>query len=110
MKVIGIVNSSGEFQGRKYHNLVLHCNYPDDNGNRDSCGELTDTVKLRFSDLNSIFAMGFADPADVEKLHAEDFAHLLNKQIEVAYNKFGAVQAVKVLDSVDKPNSNGKEK
>lgn len=107
MKVIGIVNSSGEYQGRKYHNLVLHCNYPDDNGNRDSCGELTDTVKLRFSDLNSIFGMGFAEPSDVEKLHAEDFAHLLNKQIEVAYNKFGAVQSVKVLDSVDK--SNGKE-
>lgn len=107
MKIIGIINSMGEYQGNKYHNLVLHCSYPDTNGNRDSVGFLTDTVKLRFTDINSILGMGFADQADVEKLHAEDFGHLLNKEIEVAYNKFGAVQAVKVLDSVDK--SNGKE-
>lgn len=102
MKILGIVNSQGDFNGNKYHNLVLHCSYLETNANKDCCGLLVDTVKLRFADLNSILGMGFADPSDVENLHAEDFNHLIGKEIEVSYNKFGAVQSVKVLDSVDK--------
>lgn len=102
MKILGIVNSQGDFNGNKYHNLVLHCSYPEPNANKDTCGLLVDTVKLRFTDLNSILGMGFADPSDVEKLHAEDFNHLIGAEIEVSYNKFGAVQAVKVLSSSDK--------
>lgn len=97
MKVIGIVNSQGDYQGRPYHNLVFHVSYENTNANKDVCGSLTDTVKVRFADLNEMFGLGFADPADVEKLHAEDFSDYIGKEIDVAYNKFGAVQSVNIV-------------
>lgn len=102
MKILGIVNSQGDFNGNKYHNLVLHCSYKETNERKDCCGELTDVVKLRFSDLNALFSMGLADPSDVEKMTAANFDYLLGEEIEVSYNKFGAVQGVTILDSKDK--------
>lgn len=102
MKILGIVNSQGDFNGNKYHNLVLHCSYKETNERKDCCGELTDVVKLRFSDLNAFFSMGLADPSEVERMSAANFDFLLGEEIEVSYNKFGAVQGIKVLDSKDK--------
>lgn len=102
MKIIGLVNSKGDYNGNKYHNLVLHCSYVENNEKRDTAGELTDTIKLRYSDLNSLFSMGLADPSDVEKMTAENFDFLLGEEIEVYYNKFGAVQSVSLLSSKDK--------
>lgn len=105
MKVIGIVNSQGDYEGRKYHNLVFHVSYENENENKDVLGVLTDTVKLRYADLNNLFNIGLADPADVEKLKASDFDEWLGAEIEVSYNKFGAVQGVKKI----KPNSDTKQ-
>lgn len=112
MKVIGIVNSQGDYEGRHYHNLVLQVETENTNANKDVCGLLADTVKLRYSDLNTLFNMGFADPADVEKLTAKDFKDiLLNAEVDVAYNKFGAVQSVTILREPPKsePNSATKQ-
>lgn len=103
MKVVGVSNSGvGEYQGRRYHNLVLHVTYKEANANKDVIGLLTDTVKLRYADLNNIFSMGLADPADSEKLGADTFSYLLGAEIEVAYNKFGAVQSVTILEEAPK--------
>ena len=103
MKVVGVLNSGvGEYQGRKYHNLVLHVEYNNTNEQRDVIGVLTDTVKIRYADLNSIFNMGLADPSDAEKLGADTFSYLKGAEIEVAYNKFGAVQSVTVLEEAPK--------
>lgn len=112
MKVIGLVNSQGDYEGRHYHNLVLQVEAKNTNANKDVCGLLADTVKLRYSDLNTLFNMGFADPADVEKLTAKDFKDiLLNAEVDVAYNKFGAVQSVSILREPPKsePNSATKQ-
>lgn len=103
MKVVGIINSSGDYQGRRYHNLVLHVTYKDTNGNKDIKGLLTDTVKVRYADLNTVFSMGLADPSDVERLGTDTFAYLLGSEIEVAYNKFGAVQYINVLEKKEQP-------
>lgn len=111
MKVVGIVNSGvGEYQGRKYHNLVLHVTYENDNANKDVIGVLTDTVKLRYADLNTIFNMGLDDPADAEKLGADTFDYLKGAEIEVAYNKFGAVQSITILKEAPKPVQNNLDK
>lgn len=104
MKILGVVNSQGDFNGNKYHNLVLHCSYKEVNERIDCIGERVDTVKLRYSDLNALFSMGLADPSDVDKLNASNFDYLIGKEIEVGYNKFGAVQSVKVLGGSDKSN------
>lgn len=102
MKILGIVNSQGNYQGRDYHNLVLHVSYKEENLNKDFQGLMVDTVKLRYSDLNTIFNMGIPDPKDVEKMQSAEFSHLIGKEIEVNYNKFGGVQSVKLIDTNDK--------
>lgn len=102
MKIIGIVNSQGDYQGNKYHNLVLHVSYKETNERKDCQGLMTDTIKLRYSALNDLLSMGLADPADVEKMTSETFNYLLGKEIEVAYNKFGGIQSLKVMDTNDK--------
>lgn len=103
MKVVGIVNLSGDYQGRRYHNLVLHVTYKEENGNKDIKGLLTDTVKIRYADLNAVLSMGLADPSDVEKCGTDTFSYLLGSEIEVAYNKFGAVQYINVLEKKEQP-------
>lgn len=105
MKVIGIANSQGEYEGRKYHNLVLQVNVENTNDNKDVCGMLVDTVKIRYADINAIFGIGLADPADVEKLKAADFDEWLNCEIDVAYNKYGAVQSVKKISEPPKTDT-----
>ena len=97
MKIVGIINTQGEFNGNRYHNLVLHVTYENDNDKKDVCGMLTDTVKIRYADLDTVLNLGLADPADVERLQAESFSDYLGAEIDVAYNKFGAVQSVTVL-------------
>ena len=107
MKVIGIVNSQGEYQGTKYHNLVLYVTYKETNVLKDCRGLIADKIKLRFSDLNALFSMGLADSKDVEKMTTENFDFLLGKEIEVAYNKFGGVLTVNVLDTKDNKSTKG---
>lgn len=105
MKVIGIVNSMGDFEGRKYHNLVFHVSYENTNENKDVCGVLTDKVKLRYADLDVLFGIGLADPADVEKLKANDFSDWLGCEIDVLYNKYGAVQTIKKVSEPSKTDT-----
>lgn len=105
MKVVGIANSQGEYEGRKYHNLVFQVNVENSNENKDVCGLLVDTVKIRYQDINAIFGIGLADPADVEKLKAADFDEWLNADIDVAYNKYGAVQSINKINTPAKSDT-----
>lgn len=99
MKVVGIINSQGDYNGNKYHNLVLQCTAENTNDKKDVFGLLVDTVKIRYADLNAVFSMGLADSSDVEKLTASAFEDYVGAEIDVSYNKFGAVQAIKVLST-----------
>lgn len=107
MKVVGIVNSQGDFNGKPYHNLVFQVTTKNENENRDVCGLLVDTVKIRYADLNVVLGLGLADPSDVEKLGAEMFDDYLGSELEVSYNKYGAVQSIKA-NKVEKPKENKK--
>lgn len=102
MKVIGIVNSQGEYEGRKYHNLVFQVNAENTNSNKDVCGLIADVVKVRYADLNLLLGLGLADDSDVEKLKASDFEDFLNCEIDVSYNKYGAVQSIKKISEPPK--------
>ena len=107
MKVVGIVNSQGDFNGKPYHNLVFQVTTENENENRDVCGLLVDTVKIRYADLNVVLGLGLADPSDVEKLGAEMFDDYLGAELEVSYNKYGAVQSIKA-NKAEKPKENKK--
>ena len=102
MKIIGIVNSQGEYEGRKYHNLVLQVECENTNANKDVCGLLAETVKIRYADLDVLFGLGLADPSDVEALKADMFSEYIGAEVEINYNKYGAVQSLKVLKPAEK--------
>ena len=105
MKVIGIVNSQGEYEGRKYHNLVLQVAAGNTNSNKDVVGKLAEVVKIRYADLNVLLGLGLADDSDVEKLTAADFDEYLGCEIDVAYNKYGAVQSIKKISEPPKTDT-----
>ena len=99
MKVLGVSVVNGEYEGRKYHNLVFQVAAPNDNPNKDVVGDLVDTVKIKFTDINIILQLGLADQADVEKLTASAFSDYIGSEISVSYNKYGAVNSITVVKS-----------
>lgn len=109
MKVVGVLNSQGDFNGNRYHNLVLQVVTENTNDKKDVCGQLVDTVKIRYADLNNILGLGLADPADVEKIQAESFSDYIGADIDVGYNKYGAVQSLKVIKAPEKAAENTKK-
>lgn len=109
MKVVGVLNSQGDFNGKRYHNLVLQVVTENTNDKKDVCGQLVDTVKIRYADLNNILGLGLADPADVEKIQADSFSDYIGAEIDVGYNKYGAVQSIKVVKAPEKPVDNTKK-
>lgn len=87
MKVIGMVQKHGEYQGREYDNTYLHCVVSDD----DALGELTEVVKFKTSETRDIFG---------RTMHAPDWEDLLGQSIRVYYGRYGRVDEIRVIDEV----------
>lgn len=104
MKVLGVSVVNGEYEGRKYHNLVFQVAAPNDNPNKDVVGDLVDTVKIKFTDINIILQLGLADQSDVEKLTASAFSDFIGSEISVSYNKYGAVNSITVVKPKSEPD------
>lgn len=87
MKVIGIQEKAGKFEGRDYHNFILHCTKPSD-GN-GSLGLVTELVKIKASEASSVFdkCMG-----------AVDWQNLVGKEIKYFCDKYGRVIDVRVIE------------
>lgn len=87
MKVIGMVQKHGEYQGREYDNIYLHCVVSDDN----ALGELTEVVKIKTAEVRDIFG---------KAMYAADWENLLGRSIRVYYGRYGRVDEIRVLDEV----------
>lgn len=85
MKVIGIQEKSGSFEGREYHNVMIHCTKESD----DSYGEITEVVKVKFANVREVFG---------KPMSASDWQNLLQKTVFVNYNRYGNVQAVQIAE------------
>lgn len=85
MKVIGIIQKKGEYQGREYNNLMIHCIVSD----RRAVGELTEVLKVRMAAVDEVFGKRMSD-ADLDEL--------VGKEIRVAYNRYGNVDYIDILD------------
>lgn len=86
MKVVGITEKSGEYQGREYHNIMIHCTKESD----DSYGLITEVVKVKFGNVREVFG---------KPMSAADWQNLVGKTVFVNYNRYGTVQSVQVADS-----------
>lgn len=86
MKVIGITEKSGDYQGREYHNIMIHCTKESD----DSYGLITEVVKVKFSNVREVFG---------KAMSASDWQNLVDKTVFVNYNRYGVVQSVMIDNS-----------
>lgn len=86
VKVIGIQEKLGKYEGHEYHNFILHCTKEEDG----SLGLVTELVKIKAFDVNTVFdrCMGSAD-----------WKNLIGKEIKYFCDKYGKVIDVRVLDS-----------
>ena len=91
-KVIGVVESKGNFNGTDYRNLVLHTTYTD----QYVIGEKVEQYKAKWSNLDEVFALGLSD-SEIENLDASSFSDLVGKTVKLYADRF------KVLDRVFVP-------
>lgn len=81
LKVVGLIERKGNYQGNDYHNVILHCTKEDSN----AIGELTEVVKLRHGRLSEIFG---------KQTNLTDLVDLIGQTIYVYYDRFQNVQSV----------------
>ena len=83
VKVIGVGRSSGEYEGYKYDNYVLHCVEP---GPKGWIGERTFVAKVP----ERVFT------ADVMSLVDGNVDKLIGVPVDLIYNRFGKIVGVKI--------------
>ena len=83
MKVVGVGRSSGEYEGYKYDNFLLHGL---EDGGKDWVGQRAVICKVPASVFN----------ADVSPVVDADLTKLLGAKVECMYNKYGKVISVRL--------------
>ena len=86
MKVVGITEKSGEYQGREYHNIMIHCTNESD----DAYGLITEVVKVKFGNVREVFG---------KAMSSADWQNLVDKTVFVNYNRYGTVQSVQIAET-----------
>lgn len=84
MKVVGMIQKHGEYKGREYDNVYLHCI----TSHEDAVGELTEVVKVKTSEVRDVFG---------KPMSAADWGNLLGKSIRVYYGRYGRVDEIRIL-------------
>lgn len=94
--VIGITESGPDiYQGKAYHNLVLHTSRTDDSKN--AVGARAEQLKIKYVKLNDMFNLGLSQEA-VEKLTPIDFMNLVGKEVKVYFDRYRNVDSVQVIN------------
>lgn len=83
-KVVGVSERKGNYQGVDYHNVYLHITRDAENG----FGLIAEQIKIKFANVPNVFG---------KAMSAADWQNLLGHEISCAYNRFGNVEAVRVI-------------
>lgn len=90
MKIVGIVLSAGEFEGRKYDNVNIHC--IEEPSNHDKCvGMCCVVTKVKRDLFNTCVS-----PYMSSGVGAAQYVDLIGMEIEFSYNRFAQVQSVSI--------------
>lgn len=84
MKVVGIQEKSGNYQGSDYHNYLLHCLKDDDN----ALGQVSEIIKIKFANVKEVFG---------KPMSLDDFNGLIGQEIRCYYNRFGQATEIRVV-------------
>lgn len=83
MKIVGITQKKGVYEGHEYDNIMLHCTYEDATG--QASGVLTCQHKLKVRNLEAIFG---------KKMSSVDLEALLGADIQIFYDRFRNVEKI----------------
>jgi len=86
MKIIGVTDLSGNYQGNDYHNIVVHCTEPFNN--EKSTGLRTESFKIKYSIITEIFG---------KPLTSKELAAFVGQEANFYYDKFNHVNLVQFV-------------
>ena len=86
MKIIGVEEKSGNFQGNDYHNIVFHCTEPFKS--EKGTGLRTESIKVKYV----IISENLGKP-----LTAKEIAAFAGQDANFYYDKFNNVSLVEFL-------------
>lgn len=84
VKVVGVSEKNGVYEGRDYHNVYLHTLSEDEN----CFGHIAEQIKIKFANVASVFG---------KAMSAADWQSLVGKTICPYYNRFGNVEKIDVF-------------
>lgn len=90
MKIIGISESKGAYEGFKYHNYIFYC---ENSGMPAVSGVVVERFKIK-SDVISNFYERFGNG---EKLN-DFFNYLIGKKIRIFYNRYGQPNEIDLIE------------
>lgn len=88
MKIIGIEETSGEFDNRPYHNVNFHC--AEEFNNEKSKGLRVSTTKVKYNVLTESFD---------KELTTAEILSLVGQDVDFYYDKYKNVTIVNVIES-----------
>lgn len=95
----GVQRSHGVYEGNTYDNYLLHCldSTPFSSESKPLlCGAVTEVVKVRASDVRSVFGGLIGSDSDFESL--------LGYGVKVSYDRYGRAVEISFIDSPAPPS------
>lgn len=89
MKLVGVQEKKGNYNGINYHNYLLHCLKVDG----ESLGEISEVVKVKVANAREVFGTA----VDITYLDS-----LIGKDIRCYYDKFGVSSEIRVTEDTKK--------
>lgn len=102
MKIVGITERKGNYEGKDYHNLVLNLEY---NDLKDTIGKKVETAKIKWASLADVFDLDLPDDVNPENYYnLQSFTGFLGCNCHIYYDKYRNAEQVIVEDKPDKPD------
>lgn len=93
LKIVGIQRKSGEFQGNRYDNIMIHC-INDESKPPCIAGGVCETLKVKYADLGAVFGGLISNDSD--------FRSLVGMAITPFYDRFGNVLKADISDYIER--------
>jgi hypothetical protein len=99
-EVIGIIEKTGEFKGKDWHNLYIYAtSEPTGTARNHTIGLLGDKFKVKWSDLPNIFPNRPAYTLNT-------FANLVGRKCYIYFDRYGSVTSLTVIPDDKEKNAN----
>lgn len=95
VKIVGVSESKGKYQGYDFHNLVVHVERSD----RNCLGVRAEQKKVKWTNLDYVFGLGNLSSSDIAKLKIADFQNIVGKEADLFFDQYGNLEKLDLIDS-----------